>query len=61
VRTYVVSLDAAQYQLDVNATASGDAPDVYPALNVVMRRDAKENNFKVRGLGGLFEAVLMQL
>jgi hypothetical protein len=48
VRTYVVSLDAAQYQLDVNATASGDAPDVYPALNVVMRRDAKENNFKVR-------------
>uniref|UniRef100_A0A383WJ31 Uncharacterized protein n=1 Tax=Tetradesmus obliquus TaxID=3088 RepID=A0A383WJ31_TETOB len=46
VRTYVVALDAAQYQLDVNATASGDAPDVYPALNVVMRRDAKENNFK---------------
>jgi hypothetical protein len=41
-------MDAAQYQLDVNATASGDAPDVYPALNVVMRRDAKENNFKVR-------------
>jgi hypothetical protein len=40
-------MDAAQYQLDVNATASGDAPDVYPALNVVMRRDAKENNFKV--------------
>jgi hypothetical protein len=44
-------MDAAQYQLDVNATASGDAPDVYPALNVVMRRDAKENNFKVRPRG----------
>lgn len=51
MRTYVVALDAAQYQLDVNATASGDAPDVYPALNVVMRRDAKENNFKVGGGG----------
>ena len=49
VRMYVVALDAAQYQLDVNATAWADAPDVYPALNVVMRRDAKENNFKVRG------------
>lgn len=48
VRTYVLSLDPAQYQLDVNATAAGEAPDVYATFNVLMRRDAKENNFKVQ-------------
>lgn len=48
VRTYVLSLDSAQYQLDVNATAAGEAPDVYATFNLLMRRDAKENNFKVR-------------
>jgi intron-binding protein aquarius len=47
VRTYVLSLDPAQYQLDVNATAAGEAPDVYATFNLLMRRDAKENNFKV--------------
>lgn len=48
LRTYVLELDPAQYQLDVNATAAGEAPDVYATFNVLMRRDAKENNFKVR-------------
>ena len=47
LRTYVLELDPAQYQLDVNATAAGEAPDVYATFNVLMRRDAKENNFKV--------------
>jgi hypothetical protein len=47
VRTYVLALDPAQYQLDVNAAAAGEAPDVYATFNVLMRRDAKENNFKV--------------
>lgn len=49
LRTYVLELDPAQYQLDVNATAAGEAPDVYATFNVLMRRDAKENNFKVCG------------
>lgn len=44
----MLSLDPAQYQLDVNAAAAGEAPDVYATFNVLMRRDAKENNFKVR-------------
>jgi hypothetical protein len=47
VRTYVLSLDPAQYQLDVNAASAGDAPDVYASFNCLLRRDAKENNFKV--------------
>lgn len=50
MRTFVLSLDPAQYQLDVEATAAGQAPDVYATFNVVMRRDAKENNFKVQGV-----------
>lgn len=48
LRTYVLEMDPAQYQLDVNAAAAGEAPDVYSTFNVLMRRDAKENNFKVR-------------
>jgi hypothetical protein len=51
VRTYVLSLDPAQYQLDVNATSEAAAADVYGSLNLLMRRDAKENNFKVSWLG----------
>eukprot|EP00775_Hariotina_reticulata_P014486 gene14486-14606_t len=45
-RTYVLALDPAQYQLDVTATAAGTSPDVYNAFNLLLRRDAKENNFK---------------
>lgn len=50
-RTLVVALDPAQYQLDVNAMAaapagSAAAQDLYASFNYVMRRSAKENNFK---------------
>ena len=41
-RTFVLQLDAAQYQLDVDR--GNDA--LYPNLNVLMRRRPKENNFK---------------
>ncbi len=44
-RTIVLSLDAAQYHLDVSKFG-GDADVVYGALNVIMRRKPKENNFK---------------
>jgi hypothetical protein len=43
----VLALDPAQYQLDVTATAAGTSLDVYNAFNLLLRRDAKENNFKV--------------
>ena len=43
-RTFVLELDPAQYQLDVDCgAAEGDA---YSSLNVLMRRRPKENNFK---------------
>ncbi|CAM9771883.1 unnamed protein product [Chrysoparadoxa australica] len=41
-RTLKVWLDAAQYHNDVQ----GDGLPVYDALNLLVRRDAKENNFK---------------
>ena len=41
-RTFVLQLDAAQYQLDVDR---GDDA-MYSSLNVLMRRRPKENNFK---------------
>jgi intron-binding protein aquarius len=59
LRTYVLELDPAQYQLDVNATAAGEAPDVYATFNVLMRRDAKENNFKVCGTASLDAALII--
>ena len=43
-RTFVLELDAAQYQLDVDRSAAEG--DVYSSLNVLMRRRPKENNFK---------------
>jgi intron-binding protein aquarius len=46
IRTAVVALDSAQYQLDVNAIAEKGAEDVYRTFNVLMRRKPKENNFK---------------
>jgi intron-binding protein aquarius len=44
----VVELDAAQYQLDLNAAAAAGAGavDIYSTFNLLMRREAKENNFK---------------
>ena len=45
-RTVVVGLDNAQYQLDMNAAADGNAENVYETFNVLMRRKPKENNFK---------------
>ena len=44
-RTLVLSLDTAQYYLDNSSSIRG-AEDIYDALNVVMRRKPKENNFK---------------
>lgn len=48
LRTLTVALDTAQYQLDMNALAAagGGGEDVYGTFNLVMRRKAKENNFK---------------
>lgn len=41
VRTLRVALDAAQYQLDIGRT-----DEVYGSFNLLVRREAKENNFK---------------
>jgi intron-binding protein aquarius len=46
-----VALDTAQYQMDMNALAAAQAgpsapEDVYATFNMIMRRKAKENNFK---------------
>jgi hypothetical protein len=49
VRTFRLALDAAQYQLDQErmlATQGDDAEDVYASFNLLVRRKAKENNFK---------------
>eukprot|EP00879_Flechtneria_rotunda_P011994 GHRR01012527.1.p1 GENE.GHRR01012527.1~~GHRR01012527.1.p1 ORF type:complete len:1484 (+),score=529.45 GHRR01012527.1:151-4602(+) len=46
LRTYLLSLDPAQYQLDVNATSAETSPDIYTIFNLLMRRESKENNFK---------------
>lgn len=44
-RTLVLSMDAAQYSLDV-ARAEAGSEDVYATFNILMRRKSKENNFK---------------
>ncbi|BBN15051.1 intron-binding protein aquarius [Marchantia polymorpha subsp. ruderalis] len=46
MRTALISLDSAQYQIDVNAMAQSGADDVYGTFNLLMRRKPKENNFK---------------
>jgi intron-binding protein aquarius len=46
MRTLVVALDTAQYQLDVNTLAGQGGEDIYASFNLIMRRKAKENNFK---------------
>ena len=50
-RTLVLALDAPQYQADMEAlaraaAAGAPAGDVYSSFNVILRRRAKENNFK---------------
>ncbi len=47
LRTLTVALDTAQYQLDMDYVAAHPgAEDVYATFNILMRRKAKENNFK---------------
>lgn len=46
VRTLTVALDPTQYQMDVDASANGQRDDVYGSFNLLMRRHAKENNYK---------------
>jgi intron-binding protein aquarius len=45
-RVFTLALDAAQYQMDVTRQREGHGEDVYGNLNVLVRREAKENNFK---------------
>ena len=45
LRRLVVNLDPAMYKHDSERVAKGK-PDVYDAINVVVRRRARENNFK---------------
>ena len=44
-RIFTLALDTAQYQMDVNKQKEG-GENVYNRLNVLVRREAKENNFK---------------
>eukprot|EP00967_Tisochrysis_lutea_P041819 scaffold50291_cov20-Tisochrysis_lutea.AAC.4 len=45
--TLTVALDTAQYQLDMNHMARvKGAEDMYGTFNLLVRRKAKENNFK---------------
>ena len=44
-RVFTLALDTAQYQMDVNKQKEG-GENVYNRLNVLVRREAKENNFK---------------
>lgn len=46
VRTFDVFLDSAQYQTDMSAVLSDDSEDPYTTFNLLVRRKAKENNFK---------------
>ncbi|KAL4443940.1 hypothetical protein ABPG75_011677 [Micractinium tetrahymenae] len=46
VRTITVALDTAQYQMDMNYMAKEGSEDVYGTFNMLLRRKAKENNFK---------------
>ena len=41
-----LALDAAQYQMDTAREQEGKGVDVYGRLNLLVRRQAKENNFK---------------
>ena len=47
IRTYRLYLDPAQYTTDMQRVQSDDtAEDVYTTFNLLIRRKAKENNFK---------------
>ena len=45
LRRLVVNLDPAMYKQDSERVAKGN-PDVYEAINVIVRRKGRENNFK---------------
>ena len=45
-RTFTLSLDPAQYQVDALNKSRNPESDVYRKLNVFVRRKPKENNFK---------------
>ncbi|OAX85596.1 hypothetical protein ACJ72_00010 [Emergomyces africanus] len=45
LRRLLVNLDAASYKTDMENLAKGKA-DVYTSINVIVRRRARENNFK---------------
>ena len=46
IRTVRVTLDTAQYHIDVTETAEKGTENVYGTFNILMRRKPKENNFK---------------
>ena len=45
LRKIILKLDAAAYKLDCDRQAKGK-PNIYEAINVVVRRKGRENNFK---------------
>ena len=45
-RTLRVWLDTNQYHADMSKTLKGENEDVYKSFNLILRRKAKENNFK---------------
>ena len=45
LRRLLVNIDAAEYKSDTERKAKGK-PDVYDALNAIVRRKGRENNFK---------------
>ena len=45
-RTLRVWLDTNQYHSDMSYTLKGEREDVYKSFNLILRRKAKENNFK---------------
>ena len=45
-RIFTLALDTAQYQTDILKFQNGSGEDVYSRLNLLVRREAKENNFK---------------
>jgi intron-binding protein aquarius len=45
IRRFLVNLDAAAFQADTDKVSKGK-PDIYPLINVVVRRKGRENNFK---------------
>ena len=45
LRTVVVQMDTAQYQMDVDRVAESGAEDVYGTFSLLVRRRSKENNW----------------